>query len=192
VRVISSVHDVLTSGADVGVAAHDVAAVYRENAGFVWASLQRLGVRDADLEDVLQEVFVVVHKRLASFDGSSKMTTWLFGICMRVAANHRRRGFRRNETTVADIPESAGEATPEDDLTRRETRRRLEALLDELDLERRAVFVMFEIDELPCEDIAAMFGVPVGTIWSRLHAARKDFQKALARMHAREAFRSTR
>lgn len=171
----------------------DVARLYREHAGFVWASLQRLGVRSSDLEDVLQEVFVVVHKRIVSFDGSSKMTTWLFGICMRVASSYRRRGFRRHETCDADP--AAGEASPaespEADAAARESRRRLEKLLDELDLEKRAVFVMFEIDEMSCEEIAQIVDVPVGTVYSRLHAARKDFQRALARMHARDANRSS-
>jgi RNA polymerase sigma-70 factor (ECF subfamily) len=111
---------------------------------------------------------------------------------MRVASSYRRRGFRRNETCVADPPESEAprSTSPDEDLATRESRRRLEALLDELEIDKRAVFVMFEIDEVPCEDIAETFGVPVGTIYSRLHAARKDFQKALARMHARDAFQS--
>ena len=167
----------------------DVAAVYEAHAGFVWKSLQRLGVRDPDLDDVLQEVFVVVHQRIATFDGSSRMTTWLFGIALRVAAGYRRRGFRRRETCVAEPPDDLTRASssPEEALVAAQNRSRLADLLDELDLEKRAVFVMFEIDELPCDEIAQTIGVPVGTIYSRLHAARKDFQKALARMHARDA-----
>jgi RNA polymerase sigma-70 factor (ECF subfamily) len=180
----SSALDSAAAAADV-----DVARIYRENADFVWASLQRLGIRDHDLEDALQEVFVVVHKRSESFDGSSKITTWLFGICLRVASAHRRRGFRRNETSVAEPPEHEADTkeSPEQDLAARQARRQLESLLDELDLERRAIFVMFELDEMPCDEIAQVFGVPIGTVYSRLHAARQDFQRALARMHAREA-----
>jgi RNA polymerase sigma-70 factor (ECF subfamily) len=179
------------SGAASEVADLDVAQLYRDHAAFVWTSLQRLGIRGPDLEDALQEVFVVVHKRIASFDSRSKVTTWLFGICLRVASAHRRRGFRRNETSVADPPEREGAIadTPEEDLSVRESRRRLEALLDELDLEKRAVFVMFELEEMSCDEIAQVFGVPIGTVYSRLHAARQDFQKALARMHARDARR---
>lgn len=166
-----------------------VSRVYEVHAPFVWASLQRLGVRDPDLDDVLQEVFVVVHQKIATFDGSSKMTTWLFGICMRVASAYRRRGFRRKETCVAEPAADAVAScvSPEDAMAAEQSRRRLAELLDELDLEKRAVFVMFEIDEMPCEQIAQIVGVPVGTVYSRLHAARKDFQKALARMHARDA-----
>lgn len=166
----------------------DVATIYETHAGFVWASLQRLGVRDADLEDVVQEVFVVVHQRKHTFDGSAKMTTWLFGISLRVASAYRRRGFRRKEIVVAEPPEPhAGESSsPEHDLAAAESRRRLHVLLDELDIEKRAVFVMFEIDEMSCEEIADILGVPVGTVYSRLHGARKAFQKALARMQSRD------
>jgi RNA polymerase sigma-70 factor (ECF subfamily) len=174
--------------------ADEVSAVYEAHAGFVWKSLQRLGVRDSDLDDVLQEVFVVVHQRITTFDGSSKMTTWLFGICFRVASAYRRRGFRRRETCVAEPPEDTERhgSSPEDAMMAAQSRSRLAGLLDELDLEKRAVFVMFEIDELPCDEIAQIVGAPVGTIHSRLHSARKDFQKALARMHAREARRAGR
>lgn len=175
--------------ADEAEAASAVTRIYQVNADFVWRSLQRLGVRDADLDDVLQEVFVVVHQRHRTFDGSSKMTTWLFGICMRVASAYRRRGFRRKETVVADVPEPTDRASvsPEQDLAAAESRRRLDVLLEELELDKRAVFVMFEVDEMPCEEIAQILGVPVGTVYSRLHGARKSFQKALARMQAREA-----
>ncbi|MDB4937752.1 MAG: polymerase sigma factor RpoE [Labilithrix sp.] len=173
---------------DAAAAATAVTRIYQANADFVWRSLQRLGIRDADLDDVLQEVFVVVHQRLHTFDGSAKMTTWLFGICLRVASAYRRRGFRRNETCVAEPPEPTDRvsASPEHDLAAAESRRRLDMLLDELELEKRAVFVMFEVDEMPCEEIAQILGVPIGTVYSRLHSARKSFQKALARMQARD------
>src|SRR4029079_6330881 len=87
-------------GADEATASVDacpstaVTRIYQANADFVWRSLQRLGIRDPDLDDVLQEVFVVVHQRLHTFDGSAKMTTWLFAICLRVASASRAAGLR--------------------------------------------------------------------------------------------------
>lgn len=169
----------------------DVLAVHRQQADFVWRSLQRLGVRPSDLEDVFQEVFVVVHKRLSTYDGSSALTTWLFGVCLRVAAAHRRRAWFRREvptddivTMTADEP-SFGEA-PDEALAARQARAALDRVLDKMDLEKRAVLVMFELDELGTEEIAKILGVPVGTVWSRLNAARKQFQKILARENARE------
>jgi RNA polymerase sigma-70 factor, ECF subfamily len=167
------------------------AEAHAAHADFVWRSLARLGVKDADLPDMLQEVFLVVHRRAHAFDGSSKLTSWLFGICLRVAAAYRRRAHRRYERPlepalhpVADEAES-----PEAALQNQQARERLDALLDALPLDKRAVFVMFEIDGMSCAEIAHDLGVPVGTVHSRLHAARAVFAKALARARAIEARR---
>jgi RNA polymerase sigma-70 factor (ECF subfamily) len=167
----------------------DVVAIYDRHADFVWLTLQRLGVRDADVEDMLQEVFVVVHRRLVSFDGSARLTTWLFAICLRVAAAYRRRASRRLEQPMAEVPDQAApdEENPERATATRQARELLQAALDRMDLERRAIFVMFELDEVSCDEIAEMLSIPVGTVYSRLHAARKDFQKALARVQAARA-----
>jgi RNA polymerase sigma-70 factor (ECF subfamily) len=168
-----------------------VSQIHAEHASFVWLTLQRFGVPPADVEDLLQEVFVVVHRRLSSFDGSSKMTSWLFGICIRVAAAHRRRAHFRRERCVAELPDPLSDAqTPEERAVLKEAEGRLEAVLDRMDLEERAIFVMYEIDELSCETIAEILGVPVGTVYSRLHAARKAFRAELTRFEAREASRA--
>jgi RNA polymerase sigma-70 factor (ECF subfamily) len=169
----------------------DLTTIHDRHAEFVWLSLQRLGVADADVEDLLQEVFVVVHRRLDSYDASSRVTTWLFGICLRVVAAYRRRAFRRHERSVADVPDHPGpdEGGPEEAAAARQARERLRAVLDRMDLEKRALFVMFEIDELPCEAIAEMLSIPIGTVYSRLHAARKDFERALAREQASQTSR---
>lgn len=169
-----------------------VEQVYRDHADFVWTCLQRFGVRDDDLDDLMQEVFVVVHRNLRTFRGESRLTTWLYAICLRVAAANRRR---RKSRVVLAIDEPGlvvgDERNPEGDLALSQRRRALDAILDQLDLEKRAVFVMFEIDELCCDQIAAIIGVPVGTVYSRLHAARKAFEKAAARFRvkAREGVR---
>lgn len=166
-----------------------VLAVHEAHADFVWCSLQRLGVRRSDLDDLFQEVFIVVHKRLHTFDGSSLVTTWLFGICLRVAAAHRRRAWFRRETPTADLPDLDGTPPsdrPDELYAVRQARATLERVLDTMDLEKRAVFVMFEIDELSSEAIAAILGVPVGTVWSRLSGARKQFQAKLSRLQRAE------
>jgi RNA polymerase sigma-70 factor (ECF subfamily) len=177
--------DLTVAGAAASTSATEV---YAEHADFVFASLQRFGIRDNDLEDLLQEVFVVVHRKLHTFDGSSRMTTWLYAISLRVAAAHRRRAHVRREQSVDPVPEPSGSHTsgdPEAALQRGQARRQLEAILDELDLDKRAVFVMFEIDELSCDEIAVVVGAPVGTVYSRLHAARAAFREAVARHRAR-------
>jgi RNA polymerase sigma-70 factor (ECF subfamily) len=161
-----------------------IRTIYEEHARFVWLSLQRLGVRHADLDDLAHDVFVVAHRRLDSFDRRSRMTSWLFGICMRVAANHRRR--RQN---CSEIPTGvSGENRPatvvpvDELLVLRERRLLAEAVLGQLVLEQRAVFVMYEIEAVPCAEIADLLGVPIGTVYSRLHAARKRIEKLVAVM----------
>ena len=183
-------HAAITSILTPAMPTLDATRVYSAHGDFVWASLQRLGVRPHDLDDVLQEVFVVVHQRLHTFDHSSKLTTWLFGICLRAASDYRRRAWRRREQ-VGDLPveepPQTDAVTPEDAAVRQQSRARLDKVLDELDLEKRVVFVMFEIEELSCDEIAAVVGVPLGTVHSRLHAARKQFEKAIGRQMARDA-----
>lgn len=156
--------------------------VYELHADFVWRTLQHLGVRDADLEDLGQEVFVTVHRRLFSFDGRSKLTTWLFGICLNLVQRHRRRAYFRLEQSHAEPPERVDPHTPEDRYAGEEARVRLERLLDNLSPERRATFLLFEIEGVSCEEIAELTAVPVGTVYSRLHLARKQVAVAAARL----------
>jgi RNA polymerase sigma-70 factor (ECF subfamily) len=110
---------------------------------------------------------------------------------MRVAAAHRRRAYHRREQTVGEVPEEAtAEGSPEEAAASLQARARLAQILDLMDLEKRAIFVMFELDEVSCDEMAQVLGVPVGTVYSRLHAARKDFQAAVIRFNAREASRA--
>jgi RNA polymerase sigma-70 factor (ECF subfamily) len=169
-----------------------LADVYAEHTEFIWKTLHRLGVHEHHVEDVFQEVFVVVLRRLSSFDGRSAMTTWLFGICLRVARGYRRRAYFRREQVVGDVGDTkwaAPERTPEEEVQHREERARLYDVLDQLELEHRAVFVMFEFDGLSCQEIAEMIGVPLGTVHSRLHRARAAFSRAAKRYQAIDARR---
>lgn len=170
-------------------------AIHERHVDFVWSSLQRLGVQRADLEDALQEVFMVVHAKLATFDGTSRLSTWLFGICLRVASGQRRKAYRHREQGVSNLEEAAGAvATPsaEAALLEREALQNLEAVLGTLELERRAVFVMFEIEGIGCPEIATLLGLPLGTVHSRLAAARSDFAKAALRLRKRQEWSERR
>lgn len=167
----------------------DVVQIHDSHADFVWCSLQRLGVRAADLEDVMQEVFIVVHRRLATFDASSRLSTWLFGICLRVASAYRRKAYRRRERAFEDLEQAAGASSaegPDAAVLERQARARLERVLDELEPARRAVFVMFEVEGMGCADIATQLGLPLGTVYSRLGAARNDFSRIATRLQRRE------
>jgi RNA polymerase sigma-70 factor, ECF subfamily len=156
--------------------------VYELHADFVWRTLQHLGVRSADLEDLAQEVFVTVHRRIATFDGRSKLTTWLFSVCLHLVQRHRRRAYLRFEFLHAEPPERIDSETPEQRYASAQATRRLEQLLRKLSPERRATFVLFEVEGVSCEQIAELTAVPVGTVYSRLHLARKEVAKAAARL----------
>ncbi|WP_438026387.1 RNA polymerase sigma factor [Sorangium sp. So ce233] len=165
-------------------------AVHDQYVGVVWRWLQRLGVHEPDLEDLLQEVFEVVHHQLSTFDTSRPIRPWLFGICKNVVRRHRRRAYVRLETTEPETQELSSEGVipdPEEVATARQDNEELNALLEELDPAKRVVFVMFELDDLSCQEIAEELGIPEGTVHSRLHAARKAFQSAVSRRKARIA-----
>ena len=164
----------------------DVVAIYGQTADFVWRTLQRLGVPSQDLEDLMQEVYVVVHRQIGGFRQESKLTTWLFSICLRVTSRHRKRAYFRREQQVAAVPESIDMRTPEKLAEERERSRRLELILTALTLEQRAVFVMFEVEGFSCQEIAELSGVPTGTVYSRLHAARKRVEKAIRKLRSAE------
>jgi RNA polymerase sigma-70 factor, ECF subfamily len=159
----------------------DVAVVYREYGRMIWATLHRLGVAEADLADVMQEVLMVTHRRLPTYDGSSRLQSWLFGICTRVVANHRRRAYRRHEYASPEL-EPTDHSNPEVLNSLQDDRAELQAILDRIDAPKRAVLLMFEVEGLSCQQIADELGIPVGTVHSRLHGARKDFAAAVSRV----------
>ena len=143
------------------------------HAAFVGRSLRYLGVPDADLEDAAQEVFVVVLRRLGSFEGRSSLRTWLYGVCARVAAARRRRASTRLESVMPQPPEMATAPLQERHLAQSETKRQLMAALEKLDEDKRAVFVLYEIERQSMKVIAEALDVPLQTAYYRLHAARK-------------------
>lgn len=165
-------------------------AIYDEHFRFVWRSLRRLGVREADVADAVQDVFLVVHRKLAEFEGRSKVTTWLFGICLRVARDRRRLAHVRHDVPDegaidARVDERADVAA---EAERRQGLELLEAILDEMPLEQRAVFTLFELEQMNGDTIADLLEIPVGTVHSRLRLAREAFRQSLARRQARERF----
>lgn len=167
--------------------------VYRDHFAFVWRSAKRLGVREASLDDVVQEVFVIVHRRLAEFEARSSLKTWLFGITLRVARDHRRSVARKNrEGDGGQIdPDTLRSTTPgpSENIERSEAVRLLHALLDEMDDERREIFVMAELEQMTMPDIAATLGLNVNTAYARLRAARQAFEEGVARAKARDEWR---
>jgi len=156
--------------------------IFDEHASFVWRTLRHLGVHDADIEDVCQEVFVTVHRKLAGFEWRSTLRTWLYGICLRVASDYRRRAHVRRELPVAEPAAGAQAATQLEDLARVQARKQLLAILERLDADKRAVFVLYELEELGMKEVSEIVGCPLQTAYSRLHAARKVVLEAIRRL----------
>jgi RNA polymerase sigma-70 factor (ECF subfamily) len=153
-----------------------LAAIYREQFAFVWRSLRRLGVPSASLEDLTQDVFVVAARRIDEFEGRSTLETWLFGIAMRVFLTRRRSEWRHSRKL--DELARGGEPAREDPIAKRDAQHTLLSLLDELDDDKRAIWVLAELEGFTVVEIAAGLEANVNTIYSRLRAARTQMRKA--------------
>jgi RNA polymerase sigma-70 factor (ECF subfamily) len=147
--------------------------VFEHHAPYVLRVMRHLGVRPEDLQDQCQEVFVAVFRGLPGFAGRSSLETWIYGICVRVASNHRRRAHVRRERAVPEPPEQSAPAEQDDAYEERQGHPRLRRLLDALDPDKREVFVLYELEELSMKDVAEACGCPLQTAYSRLHAARR-------------------
>jgi RNA polymerase sigma-70 factor (ECF subfamily) len=171
-----------------GVVRPSLQEVYDQTLPFVLRKARRLGVVESDIDDVTQEVFVAVFRRLQDFEGRSSVRTWVLGILDRLVQNYRRRQRRKgNEQAQSkdtvdpeQIPDAG--ADPSEFASRQQAWKVLHKLLDELTDEKAVVFVMAELEGMTLREIATLMNSRVGTIASRLRAARIDFARALARM----------
>ncbi len=158
--------------------------VYEEHFDFVWRSARRLGVADEALDDVAQEIFLVVHRKLAEFEGRSSLRTWLYAIARRVVSDHRRSARRKRPHTP--LPETlSSAATPHGDAVRQQAATILHAFLESLPDEQREVFVLAELEQMTAPEIAEATAAPVNTVYSRLRLARQAFERCVARHRAR-------
>ncbi|HZU82203.1 MAG TPA: sigma-70 family RNA polymerase sigma factor [Polyangiaceae bacterium] len=186
----------IAGAGEVADARPTFADVYEAYFPFVWRSARRLGTPAPSVDDVVQEVFVVVHRRLARFEGRSSLKTWLFGIVLNVVRAHRR-ALRAGHP---DAPAARGHADPDtlsdraagphECVTRAEAARLVDRLLESLDEDKRAVFVLAELEQMSAPEIAAALVVPVNTVYSRLRLARQEFAAAAARYRARDEWRT--
>jgi len=163
-------------------------AVYRAHFAMVWRVLRRFGVPNRDVPDAAQDVFVVVHRKLAEFDGRSRISTWLYAICLRVASDRRRSAPSRHEV-ASDEPGAgrvSGATTEPWEITER--RALLQAALDAMPLEQRTVFALFELEGMTGDEIADVVEAPLATVHSRLRLSRETFRRVVGRARAREEF----
>jgi RNA polymerase sigma-70 factor, ECF subfamily len=160
--------------------------IYAAEFDFVWRSLRRLGVSAPVLNDAAQEVFLVVHRRLGDFEGRSSLRTWLFAIVLRVASQLRRSARRHPEEALPDDLPASWPADPQEGAARAEALRLVYQLLDALDDDKRIVFVLAELEQMTAPEIAETLSLKLNTVYSRLRAARRDFDAALARVRSGE------
>ena len=166
----------------------DFDALYDEHFAFVWRTARHLGVPEPAANDVVQDVFLVVHRRLGDYDGHTPVRRWLLGIVTRVVADHRRRYWRKDSRCIPhEVDKDGGETlpslrpTPLEQVEQTEALKLVASLLEELDPDRRELLVLAELEEMSAPEIAALLGLNINTVYARLRAARRDFDAAHAR-----------
>ena len=155
--------------------------VFRREAPFVMRMVRRLGAAEADVEDLTQEVFLVLHRRLDDFDPARSIRSWLYGIVRRVVADHRRLARVRREAPSGDVVHLTVPADQPAAIERRDARRILDAALDAMPDEQREIFVLYELEGLSMREIVELTGCPLQTGYSRLHAAREALVRVVDR-----------
>lgn len=173
-----------------GPAASDVAglpdfrALFERHFTYVWQTLRRLGVADRDLEDVAHDVFLEVYRGRERYDPARPLRAWLFGYAFRVASHYRRRARHRFE--VLDDPADRAEVAPNalERAIASETLGIARQALGALEIHRRAVFLMHEVDGFSMPEIAEALAIPLNTAYSRLRLARRDFHERVRRLRS--------
>jgi RNA polymerase sigma-70 factor (ECF subfamily) len=171
--VNTSAEQVQTAQAPSGALAPDFRRVFESEFGYVCRALRRLGVREADLQDVAQELFVTVHTQLPRYDRDRPIRPWLFSFALRYAANYRRLARNQGHVSEAHAPLARSD---DPNVEARELVLRGLALLD---FDRRTVLVMHDLEGFDAPEIASQLGIPLNTVYSRLRVARTELRAAL-------------
>jgi RNA polymerase sigma-70 factor (ECF subfamily) len=161
--------------------APDLDSIYRDHADFVVRIARQLGAPPAHVEDVVHDVFLVVHRRLGDLRPDASVRSWLFGITKRVVL-HRIRGNDRAARRERHAPEPRAILAPDEDLALREAAEAAEACLAELPSDQRIVLVLADLEDMSAPEIASALGVGLNTIYSRLRLARRKFERLLAEL----------
>ena len=162
----------------------DFSQLFRTYAPFVWRLLRRLGVAEADANDVSQEVFVIVHRKLGQIASSASVRSFIYGVSVRAASDYRRSARIRRERVYAEVPEQRVVANQDAELEKRQARALLDAILRRMADSKRDTFILYELEELSMIEVAEALGCPLPTAYSRLHAARAEVEAAFSRMRA--------
>ncbi|WP_205633666.1 RNA polymerase sigma factor [Labilithrix luteola] len=179
-------------GKDLAVPTFD--EVYAEHFDYVWQTARRLGVKDHAIDDVVQEAFLTIHKLLPRYEPRNALRGWLYAIVVRTTLHHhrahRRHGAKQesDRELIEQLPDS-NTPGPDTSAEKNEHVDLLERLLDELNSERRAVFVLAAFEQQSVSEIAAILDVNRNTVAARLRAAREQIQASLVRHRARDGWR---
>jgi len=162
--------------------------VYQEYFDFVWSSARRLGIQPSGMDDLIQEVFMVIHSKLHTVEKRESLRSWIYSVVRRTASNHRRA--RRAHADSSSGPPGEGEArsrepTPLENTERNAGFQLLMTLLDQLEAPKREIFSLVDVEDLSVPEAAEVLGIPLNTAYSRLRVARQNFEAALARHEAR-------
>ena len=162
-------------------------SLYRQYFDFVWSSVRRLGVSPDAVDDVVQEIFIVIHSRLHTLEKPEALRSWIYSVIRRTVSGYHRSRRTKDASVVVLAVEPDARAlprTPFDLVEQNDRVKLLFSLLEELNAPKREVFTMAELDELTVPEIAEILGIPLDTAYSRLRAARQAFEEALARRSA--------
>jgi len=170
----------MTQESDIELFRH----AFATHASFVRGLLVRLTGPPSDIEDLVQEVFMVAWRRRARYDRALPLRGWLTGIAVRVAAQSRRRKRWRRWVGLEDAAEVASHGTPASTFESAEAARMVYSVLDRLSEKKRSVFILYEIQGMSGEEIAQIVGCPLKTVWTRLFHARREFQAGVAKTRA--------
>ncbi len=151
--------------------------LFQEHFAYVWRVLKGLGIATADLDDGCQQVFMVVHRKLSAFEGRSSLKTWIYGICIRVAAEYRRKPYRQREEALEQSHVRSLPSVPPSASTHAEANDVLEKLLAALSPMHREIFVLFEMECLSTKEIGEVLDCPLQTVYSRINATQAAVRK---------------
>ncbi len=167
--------------------------VYEAHVDFVWRNAHRLGVADEALDDVVQQVFLVVHRRLADVAQDMPIKAWIFGILSHVVRDYRRGRRRKSPHDAAPAIDPATLAEPGNGpfeaLAKTQAFNVVRELLAELSDDKREIFLLSELEQLSAQEIAVILGLNPNTVYSRLRVARREFERAAERARSRDTWR---
>jgi RNA polymerase sigma-70 factor (ECF subfamily) len=163
--------------------------IFRDHVGQVCRALKTMGVAPRQVDDAAQEVFLIVHDKLAEFEGRSKLSTWIYAITYRVGANYRAKARRQPRLASLEDNQLASAGSPEQALSGKEAARFVEHFCSQLEDDLRDIFVLCLLEGQSSVDVGALLGINVNTVYSKVRLLREEFRSALERHHRWEVAR---